>query len=138
MEPLSFQEIQEIVNNKEFHKLKRDEKTQELYDIHIHKVKDKYPGVFEYVYKKLLKNVKHPVIRYNSYPYNIQNSLRHHILWDKNFKLKTQNDVHNFIKSRMLNNKSMNNVIVFEKKNSNKSVRGIPHYHIISENVVFK
>lgn len=137
-DPLSFQEIRDLVDQGDFSKFHRTEEMQKQFDLHLHRIKKSNKSIIEYINKNILPKDNKPVIRFNSFPYNIFKYLNHHILWDKTGSLKTWEDIRNFVKKKMLNTNDIDKVIIFENPDETKSVRGIPHYHIISEKVTFK
>ena len=71
------------------------------------------------------KNIKKNgyIITENDFPYNLNNNVKHYIIW-------TNNDI---FKIKKILNKRFNNYIFFRNLIENKSIKDIEHYHIFIE-----
>ena len=116
-----------IYNN---NKLKRVEEVQDKYDRYLAKFK-KTKDLERYLLNKYLDNRLY-ILTQNKFPYNIDKTIKHYILWINPLVKKKRIYNKKFIKS-ILNSKidkKKYKFIYYINQKKYRSIKNIPHYHV--------
>jgi len=106
--------------------LPRTKKIQEDYDNHKNKLKKANITIDKYILKTILKNNLKYKITKNRFPYDLDENIKHYLLWISPDIQISQIKVINIIKKYFPNNQ----LVCYQNEMFAKSVKTIDHYHI--------
>ena len=112
-------------------KLTRVPIIQAQYEQHKLDVKEQGLTLEKIVEANVLKDRNRSLVP-NSYPYDIQPNIKHMILWMRPGYEQTVQDT-----KRILEKRLGTDVIVFNNNEENKSIKGMPHYHVFIQESTF-
>jgi hypothetical protein len=133
--PITLEQIQEWIKNKQFDKFYRNEEIQKKYDSEKKEAIKNLRGKLEEIKKRKRGNFRW-ILRKNDYPYYFEKNLEHWILWDTDTMYSEpweilKKDWNNRKLRSFFNKKNKEWVVWWINPIQFRSVSDIPHVHLV-------